>query len=102
MLIFKISITQTKIRSKISHFADCVVADDLLVETNADHEQLAGRREDQTRAGSFVATVKDVNLSLCVDVPQDHGATVRNAAQQGTLHWRQPQVMDGLETQQKI
>lgn len=46
-----------------------------------------------------MATVKDVDLFLCVGIPQDHGAAVRNAAQQGTLQWRQPQVMDGLQVQ---
>lgn len=89
------------LRQKISHFADCVVADDLLVEANADHQQLAGRREDQARGGSFVAAVKDVDLFLRVGVPQDHGAAVRNAAQQRTLQRRQPQLVDGLQMQQE-
>lgn len=43
-----------------------------------------------------MGTVKDMDLFLCVGIPQDHAATVRNAAQEGSLQWRQPQVMDGL------
>lgn len=48
-----------------------------------------------------MAAVKDVDLFLCVGIPQDHGATVRNTAQQRTLQWRQPQLGDGLQIQQE-
>lgn len=48
-----------------------------------------------------MAAVKDVDLFLCVSIPQDHVATVGNAAQQRTLQWRQPQLIDGLQLQQE-
>lgn len=48
-----------------------------------------------------MAAVKDVDLFLRVGVPQDHGAAVGDAAQQGTLQRRQPQLVDGLQTQQE-
>lgn len=48
-----------------------------------------------------MAAVKDVDLFLRVSIPQDHGAAVGNAAQQRTLQWRQPQLVDGLQVQQE-
>lgn len=49
-----------------------------------------------------MGAVEDVDLFLHVGVPQDHGAAVRNAAQQGALQWGEPQVVDGLEIQQEM
>lgn len=85
----------------VSHLAGRVVADDLLVQTDADHQQFAGRGEDQAGAWSFMGTLKDADLLLGVGVPQDHGAAVRNAAQQRALQRGQPQVMDGLKRKQE-
>lgn len=86
----------------ILHLAGCVVADDLLVKTDADNQQLTGRGESQARSRGFVSTVKNMELLLGVGVPQDHSAAVRNTAQQRALQHRQPQVVDGLKIKQKF
>lgn len=85
----------------VLHLAGRVVADDLLVQTGTDHQQLTGRRKSQARRWGFVSTVKHVELLLGVRVPQDHRATVRNTAQQGALQRGQPQVVDGLKIKRK-
>lgn len=87
--------------SQVLHFAAGVVADDLLVQTDADHQQLTGRREGQAAAGGLVGAVEDMQLLLRVGVPEDHGAAVRYAAQQGALQHGQPEVMDGLRVKPK-
>lgn len=48
-----------------------------------------------------MGAVKNMDLLLGVGVPQDHGAAVRNAAQQGALQAGEPQVVDGLEIEQE-
>lgn len=48
-----------------------------------------------------MGAVKNMDLLLGVGVPQDHGAAVRNAAQQGALQRGQPQVVDGLKLKQE-
>lgn len=80
-----------------SHLAGGVVADDLLVQADADDQQVAGGREGQAGAWGLVGAVKHVQLLLGVGVPQHHRSAVRHAAQQGALHRGQPQVVDGLE-----
>lgn len=80
-----------------SHLAGRVVADDLLVQPDADHQQLAGRREDQAGAGSVMSALEDVDLLLGVGVPQDYGAAVGDAAQQRAFQRGQSQVVDGLQ-----
>lgn len=80
-----------------SHLAGRVVADDLLVQADADRQQLAGRGEGQSGARRFVGAVEHVDLPLGVGVPQDHGAAVRHAAQERAPQRRQPQVVDGLQ-----
>ena len=82
------------------HLAGRVVADDLLVETSGDEEQVAGGGEGQARARGLVGPVEHMQLLLGVGVPEGHGPTVRHAAQQGALQRGQTQVMDGLEETQ--
>lgn len=82
-----------------SLLAGRVVVDDLLVEANADEEQVVGGGEGQAGARGLVGAVEHVQLLLGVGVPQDHGAAVRDAAQKGALHHGQPQVVDGLREQ---
>lgn len=48
-----------------------------------------------------MGAVKNMDLLLGVGVPQDHGAAVRNAAQQGALQRGQPQIVDGLKLKQE-
>lgn len=81
-----------------SHLAGGVVADDLLVQADADDQQVVGGREGQAGAWGLVGAVEHVQLLLGVGVPQHHRSAVRHAAQQGALHRGQPQVVDGLES----
>lgn len=78
------------------HLAGCVVADNLFVQAHADHQQLAGGGEGEAGARRLVGAIEHVQLLLGVGVPEDHGAAVRDAAQQRAPQSRQPQGVDGL------
>lgn len=59
-----------------SLLAGRVVVDDLLVEANADEEQVVGGGEGEAGARGLVGAVEHMQLLLGVGVPQDHGAAV--------------------------
>lgn len=88
--------------TSVLHLAGRVIAHDLLVQADTDHQQLTGRGEGQTGPRGFMGAVKHVDLLLGVGVPQHHRAAVRNTAQQGALQHGQPQVMDGLKIKQEF
>ena len=88
--------------TSVLHLAGRVVADDLLVQTDADHQQLADGGEGEAGARGLVGALEHVKLLLGVGVPQDHGAAVRDAAQQGALQRGQPQVVDRLRTKHEF
>lgn len=76
--------------------AGSVIADDPLIQTHGDKQQLVSGREAQPAGWSLVSAFEGVLGFLSVGVPQNHCATVRHTAHQGLLHRRVSQILDRL------